>query len=118
MKRNSATAVLFSEPSALEQPPRSRSRPAFSRPRQRHPRPPRLSPLHPPSGLAFDLEGADSNLSTGRNMAGIHYRTDMSEGLRLGEEVAISILQEQAGTCTEGGSFTLTRFNGEALRIG
>src|SRR5207244_12868486 len=35
-----------------------------------------------------------SNIAMGRNWAGIHFRSDCAAGLKLGEEVAISILQD------------------------
>jgi hypothetical protein len=37
--------------------------------------------------------------------------------LPLGEEVAIGILEEQQATYNEGGSFTLTKFDGTTLTI-
>ncbi|MCB0329636.1 MAG: vanadium-dependent haloperoxidase [Bdellovibrionales bacterium] len=35
-----------------------------------------------------------SNICEGRNWAGLHYRSDMEQGLRLGEKVAIELLRE------------------------
>jgi hypothetical protein len=35
----------------------------------------------------------------------------------LGEEVAIGILEEQQATYNEGGSFTLTKFDGTTVTI-
>jgi hypothetical protein len=35
------------------------------------------------------------NVSIGRDFAGIHYRTDLSAGLQLGEQVALGILRDQ-----------------------
>jgi hypothetical protein len=42
-----------------------------------------------------ELNKLASNLALGRNRAGIHYRTDGIEGLRLGEAAAISFLEDQ-----------------------
>ena len=62
----------------------------------------------PESGLRADEQDIDdeltvrgelnklaSNMALGRNRAGIHYRTDGIEGLRLGEAAAISYLEDQ-----------------------
>jgi hypothetical protein len=51
------------------------------------------------------------NIAMGRDWAGIHYRSDTTAGLRLGEDVAIAILQDLVGTYTEdfkGFSFTVS----------
>jgi hypothetical protein len=43
-----------------------------------------------------ELNKLASNISIGRNMAGVHYFSDYIESLRLGELIAIGILEEQA----------------------
>jgi hypothetical protein len=58
------------------------------------------------------------NIAMARNWAGIHYRSDAAAGLRLGEEVGISILQDLAGTYTEDyKGFSFTRLNGAKVTI-
>ncbi|MGB8324339.1 MAG: hypothetical protein WCE52_15375 [Candidatus Acidiferrum sp.] len=43
----------------------------------------------------------------------MHWRTDYSDGLRLGEAVALSILADQKGTFGEQfAGFQITRFDG------
>ena len=64
-----------------------------------------------------ELNKVATNIAMGRNFAGIHWRTDYSESLRLGEEVAIGVLEEQQATYNEGGSFTLTKFDGTTITI-
>jgi membrane-associated phospholipid phosphatase len=64
-----------------------------------------------------ELEKLASNVALGRNMAGIHYRSDYVTGLQLGEEVAIRLLEEQKNTYNENFYFTLTRFDGRAITI-
>jgi membrane-associated phospholipid phosphatase len=64
-----------------------------------------------------ELNKVAANISTGRNMAGVHWRSDFSESVRLGERVAIGILEEQAGTYNEDFSFTFTTFDGEVVEI-
>ena len=41
-----------------------------------------------------ELNKLASNIATGRNAGGVHYRTNYKDALTLGEEVAISILRE------------------------
>lgn len=58
------------------------------------------------------------NIAMGRNWAGIHYRSEATSGMRLGEDVAISILQDLVRTCTEDfDGFSFTRFDGTPVRI-
>ncbi|HYK03165.1 MAG TPA: vanadium-dependent haloperoxidase [Thermoanaerobaculia bacterium] len=65
-----------------------------------------------------ELDKLAENLSYGRNAAGIHWRTDASEGLRLGEQVAINVLRETRMMSDElTDSFTLTTFDGKRVEI-
>jgi len=64
-----------------------------------------------------ELHKVAANIAMGRNFAGIHWRTDYSESLTLGEEVALGVLEEQQATYNEGGSFTLTKFDGTTITI-
>lgn len=58
------------------------------------------------------------NIAMGRSWAGIHYRSDSISGMRLGEDVAISILQDLVQTCTEDSDgFAFTRFDGTPVKI-
>jgi hypothetical protein len=58
------------------------------------------------------------NIAMGRNWAGIHYRSDANAGLRLGEDVGISILQDLAGTYTEDfKGFAFRRLDGTPVQI-
>ena len=58
------------------------------------------------------------NISMGRDWAGIHYRSDCSAGLDLGENVAISVLQDLASTFTEDfRGFSFRRLNGAMVHI-
>jgi hypothetical protein len=80
-----------------------------------------LQPCSP--GFAASVGGEvnklASNISIGRDWAGIHYRSDAREGMRLGEEVALSILEDLARTFTEDFTgFTLTRLDGTRVKIG
>jgi hypothetical protein len=59
-----------------------------------------------------------SNVSQGRNIAGVHWRTDATEANLLGEAVAISILRDQRATYNEPfGGFTFTKFDGTTITV-
>jgi hypothetical protein len=64
-----------------------------------------------------ELNKVAANIALVRNFAGIHWRTDYSESLTLGEEVALGILEEQQATYNESGRFTLTKFDGTTVTI-
>ncbi len=58
------------------------------------------------------------NIAMGRNFAGIHYRSDAEVGFRLGEDVAIAILQDLVETFTEDFTgFQFTRLDGTPVSI-
>jgi hypothetical protein len=58
-----------------------------------------------------ELNKLAANIAIGRNAAGVHWRSDYTESVRLGEEIAIRLLQEQRLTYNEDHHFTLTRFD-------
>jgi hypothetical protein len=64
-----------------------------------------------------ELDKVASNIATGRNMAGVHWRTDYTEAVRLGEAVAIGVLRDQVRVGHEDASFGLTRFDGNRMTI-
>lgn len=65
-----------------------------------------------------ELNKLASNVATGRNIAGIHWRSDGIESLRLGEAVAIGVLRDQRATCNEElAGFTFTRFDGSPVTV-
>ncbi len=48
---------------------------------------------------------------------GFHWLSDYTESVKLGEQVAIGILQEQAITYNEDSYFTLAKFDGTKIKI-
>lgn len=58
-----------------------------------------------------------SNISIGRDWAGVHYRSDGTDGMLLGEEVGISILRDWKAAHPEQPAMTLKKFNGEVIEI-
>lgn len=70
----------------------------------------------PPLTVGGELDKLATNIGMGRCFAGIHWRSDIEAGLRLGEEVAISVLREVKLTCHEPFSgFRFHRFNGQPV---
>ncbi len=69
--------------------------------------------------LEGELNKLAANISIGRNMAGVHYFSDYYDSLRMGEEIAIGVLEEQA-LCYPTDPFVLTlpTFDGGERRIG
>ena len=70
-----------------------------------------------PLTVGGELNKVCGNISLGRNAAGVHWRTDYTESIRLGEEVAIGVLEEQKLCFNERSSLSLTRFDGTTIRI-
>jgi hypothetical protein len=72
----------------------------------------------PPLTIGGELNKLASNIATGRNIAGVHWRSDARESLRLGEELAISILRDQRPLFPESYSgSTFTRFDGTKITV-
>jgi len=58
------------------------------------------------------------NVAVGREFAGIHYRSDGTAGFRLGEDVAIAMMQDLVNTLTEDfAGFRFTRIDGSPVVI-
>ena len=66
-----------------------------------------------------ELNKLASNMALGRNRAGIHYRTDGIEGLRLGEAAAIRYLEDQLSLSVRVGDIELSleTFDGDRVTI-
>ncbi len=69
--------------------------------------------------IGGEIDKLASNIAFGRNFAGIHWRSDAEEGMRLGEAVALSILRDQRdnypGENFDG--FTITKFDGTTITV-
>jgi len=69
--------------------------------------------------LGGELNKLAANVAFGRNVAGVHWRTDAWESLKLGEAMAISILQDFKGCYNERfEGFRLTKFDGTRVVVG
>ena len=64
-----------------------------------------------------ELNKVAANIALGRNMAGVHWRSDYLESLRLGEQVAICILFNQRKDYNEDYKFSFEGFDGDRFEI-
>ncbi len=72
----------------------------------------------PPLTVGGELNKLAANICMGRDFAGIHWRSDGTEGMKLGEDVAIGILQDYRNTYNEDFmEFSFTKFDGTAITI-
>jgi hypothetical protein len=78
--------------------------------------------LQPFTGASLTVGGElnklASNLGNARNITGIHWRSDTTESLKLGEALAIQLMQEDRPTFNEMFSgHSLTKFDGTTITI-
>jgi hypothetical protein len=75
------------------------------------------------SGAPLTIEGELNklciNISLGRDMSGVHWRSDDLQGNAQGEELAIRVMREAKATYPEPRSSPITfrRFNGAVVTI-
>jgi hypothetical protein len=68
--------------------------------------------------IGGELNKVAANIAIGRNMAGVHWRSDYQQSVLLGEQVALSILRQQRKDFHEKDwSFTLHTFEGKKVTI-
>ncbi|WP_193196465.1 vanadium-dependent haloperoxidase [Nostoc sp. MG11] len=71
-----------------------------------------------PLTVGGELNKLAANYTLGRGHGGIHWRTDGSAGIALGEEIAISILKdERLGYNEKFNGFTFTKFDGMKVTV-
>lgn len=81
----------------------------------------RLEPYSgPPLTVGGELDKLAYNIAGGRNFAGIHWRSDMVEGVRLGERVATEVLRDvvTAYDHDDFGGLRYRRVDGSELVVG
>ncbi len=82
-----------------------------------------MIPYSPPSGeppltVSGELNKVASHISQGRNIAGVHWRSDASESNALGETATISILRVVRQPFSEPFSgYTFTKFDGTLITV-
>jgi membrane-associated phospholipid phosphatase len=64
-----------------------------------------------------ELNKLAANIANARNIAGVHWRTDFSEAVLLGEQVALGVLRELVQSTHEQASFTINLFDGTTVTI-
>lgn len=67
--------------------------------------------------IGGELNKLASNISLGRDWAGVHYRGDGTYGVLLGESVGIAILKDWRDAHPNTPALTLKKFNGEVIQI-
>jgi len=69
--------------------------------------------------VAGEMDKLASNIALARNFAGVHYRADGDEGILLGEQVAIKVLQDRMHMYPERdfAGYELTKRDGTIIRI-
>lgn len=77
-----------------------------------------LEPVTTALKLGDEFDKLASNISIGRDTAGVHYRSDGVEGMRLGEQVAIGLLRDYSmGYRETFDGFLVRKFDGSRVRI-
>jgi hypothetical protein len=72
----------------------------------------------PPLTVDGELNKLATNVSFGHGIhAGIHWRSDTIESMKLGEAVALSILRDKAQTCNKKFSVKITKLDGTIATI-
>jgi hypothetical protein len=84
-----------------------------------HKDPAKLIPyIGPPLTVGGERNKLAWNFGVGRDWAGIHWRSDYSASLPLGEAVAIALLRDERATYHEPfGGFSFTRFDGTKVTV-
>jgi hypothetical protein len=71
-----------------------------------------------PLTLGGELNKLAANISLGRDVAGVHWRSDGIQGMSLGEAVAIRVLADFRATYSETfAGFSLTTFDGRTVSV-
>jgi hypothetical protein len=75
------------------------------------------APGNPKLTVGGELNKLAANIAIGRNMGGVHWRTDYTESLKLGEAIALGTLEEQKLCYNEFSGLSVTRFDGTRVTI-
>ncbi|HEX4227965.1 MAG TPA: vanadium-dependent haloperoxidase [Bryobacteraceae bacterium] len=72
--------------------------------------------------LGAEVEKLAANIALGRNHAAVHWRSDYTQAILLGEQVAISILKDQMATFNElplirATGWSFTGFRGDTIQL-
>jgi hypothetical protein len=64
-----------------------------------------------------ELNKLAANIATGRNMGGVHWRTDYDRSIRLGEQIALTVMREQFALTNERAGLSLITFDGNRVTV-
>lgn len=67
--------------------------------------------------IAGELNKLAANISIGRNMAGVHYYSDYYDSVRLGERIAVGIVQEQMTNYPDAFEIRFPSFDNKIVTI-
>ena len=67
--------------------------------------------------VELELNKLAANIANGRNMAGVHWRSDYTQSMLLGQRVAIDMLYRQSADYTEDNCFLFNSFGGKSVEI-
>ncbi|WP_145168866.1 vanadium-dependent haloperoxidase [Rubripirellula lacrimiformis] len=67
--------------------------------------------------VELELNKLAANIATGRNMAGVHWRSDYTQSVLLGQRVAIDMLYRKSATYTEEYCIEFNSFGGKPIEI-
>ncbi len=68
--------------------------------------------------LGGEINKLASNISLGRDLAGVHYRSDGIDGILVGEQIGLAYLADiSRGYNEDFGGFSLTRFDGSEVLV-
>ncbi|MGH1342325.1 MAG: vanadium-dependent haloperoxidase [Nannocystales bacterium] len=68
--------------------------------------------------LGGEINKLASNISLGRDLAGVHYRSDGVDGILVGEQIGLAYLADiSRGYNEDFGGFSLTRFDGSEVLV-
>ena len=67
--------------------------------------------------VELELNKLAANISIGRNMAGVHYRSDYTQSVLLGQRVAIDMLYRKSATYTEDYCIEFNSFGGKPVEV-
>ncbi len=68
--------------------------------------------------VELELHKLAANIAIGRNMAGVHWRSDYTQSMLLGQRVAIDMLYRQSVSYTEDYWLKFNSFGGKPIKIG
>lgn len=67
--------------------------------------------------VELELNKLAANIAIGRNMAGVHWRSDYTQSVLLGQRVAIDMLYRNSATYTEDYCIMFNSFGGKPIEI-